>query len=83
LSWNGNKLYRKPAKPVAIIDRPGAGDALAASVLLGRLDGDLQRGLRQGTVLAALCLSQHGDMLVTNPEEVASLMESSAVSLVR
>ena len=83
LSWNGNKLYREPAKPVTIIDGPGAGDGLAAGVIHGWLDGDLQRGLQLGVVMAALCLSQHGDMLVTTPEEVASLMESSAVSLVR
>lgn len=55
----------------------------AAGVIHGWLDGDLQRGLRQGVVMAALCLSRHGDMLVTNPDEVASLLESATVSLVR
>jgi len=83
IAWDGKQMLHEPAKPVTIIDRPGAGDALAAGVIHGWLDGDLRRGLQTGVVLAALCLSQYGDMIYTTPDEVAALMETPGVTLVR
>jgi 2-dehydro-3-deoxygluconokinase len=83
IAFDGSQIYHEPAKPVLIIDRPGAGDALAAGIIHGWLDGDLQLGLKMGVVMAALALSQHGDMLVTTPEEVATLVQSSDTLLVR
>jgi 2-dehydro-3-deoxygluconokinase len=83
IAFDGSQLYHEPAKPVQIIDRPGAGDALAAGIIHGWLDGDLPRGLKMGVVMAALALSQHGDMLVTTPEEVTALMATSDTLLVR
>jgi 2-dehydro-3-deoxygluconokinase len=83
IAFDGKQLYHEPAKPVLIIDRPGAGDALAAGIIHGWMDGDLQHGMKMGVVMAALCLSQHGDMLITTPDEVASLVQSSDTLLVR
>jgi 2-dehydro-3-deoxygluconokinase len=83
IAFDGSQLYHEPAKAVQIIDRPGAGDALAAGIIHGWLDGDLPRGLKMGVVMAALALSQHGDMLVTTPEEVNTLMQASDTLLVR
>lgn len=83
VAYNGDKLYHEPAKPVAIIDRPGAGDGLAAGVIDGWLEGDLVAGLQRGVVLAALALSQHGDMIVTTRDEVESLRSNSTETLVR
>ncbi len=83
IAFDGSQIYHEPAKPVHIIDRPGAGDALAAGIIHGWLDGNLQLGLKMGVVLAALALSQHGDMVITTPEEVASLVETSDTLLVR
>jgi 2-dehydro-3-deoxygluconokinase len=59
------------------VDRLGAGDALASGVLLGWLEGDLRLGLRYGVTLAALALTQHGDMLVTTKDELLALVERS------
>jgi 2-dehydro-3-deoxygluconokinase len=70
------------AVPVAIIDRLGAGDALAAGVIDGWLDGDLHRGLRTGVLLAGMALAQHGDMVVTTAEEVASLLNAGGNSVI-
>jgi 2-dehydro-3-deoxygluconokinase len=70
------KLRRESIPPTQIIDRLGAGDALAAGVIHGWLDGNLELGLRQGMVLAAMALSQHGDMLVTSSKELASLLNN-------
>jgi 2-dehydro-3-deoxygluconokinase len=76
--WDGQKWNHEAAVPTHIIDRLGAGDALAAGVIYGWLNGDLLAGLRYGVTLAALALSQRGDMVVTNEEEILSLSQGSS-----
>ncbi len=84
IGWDGTQTIHQPALPVQIVDRIGAGDALAVGVICGWLDGDFALGLRQGVTLAALALSQRGDAVITTPEEVAALMAStSAVGFVQ
>jgi 2-dehydro-3-deoxygluconokinase len=83
LAWQAGKVLQVSAVPAGMIDRLGAGDALAAGVIHGWLDGDLARGLRMGAVLAALALSQHGDMVVTTPDEVAELLAHGSGIIVR
>ncbi len=78
VAWDGAALHQQPAVETVIIDRPGAGDALAAGVLFGWLQGDLDRGLRYGVTLAALALSQIGDIVITNQDEVNSLLASDS-----
>jgi 2-dehydro-3-deoxygluconokinase len=58
------------APPVQTIDRLGAGDALAAGVIDGWLDGDLESGLRRGVALSALALTQRGDIVITTRSEL-------------
>lgn len=74
VAWDGIQVHHQPALPVRVIDRIGAGDGLAAGVIHGWLDGDLKLGLRLGVTLAALALSQHGDAVVTTPQELDALM---------
>jgi 2-dehydro-3-deoxygluconokinase len=76
LGWDGVHVLHEPAVPVQIIDRLGAGDALAAGVLHGWLAGNFAQGLRNGVVLAALALSQRGDIVVTNPQELDTLLKN-------
>jgi 2-dehydro-3-deoxygluconokinase len=83
LAWRDGEILPVDAVPVTIIDRLGAGDALAAGVLHGWLDGDLEHGLRTGVVLAALALAQHGDMVITTPEEVDALLGAASGMIVR
>lgn len=64
---------RAGARPASVLDRMGAGDALAAGVLHGWLRGDLQAGLRYGCTMAAMALSQHGDMVISDPHELERL----------
>jgi 2-dehydro-3-deoxygluconokinase len=75
IAWDGSQFHQSTAVPVEVVDRIGAGDALAAGVIHGWLDHDLPQGLRYGAVLAALILSQHGDMLVTTQDELLSLLK--------
>lgn len=73
LLWDGKEWLHEPARQTQIIDRLGAGDALAAGVIHGWLDGDMKAGMRYGVTLAALALSQLGDMVITNKAELLAL----------
>jgi 2-dehydro-3-deoxygluconokinase len=78
LLWDGQDWKHEPARPTRILDRLGAGDALAAGVIHGWLDHDLSAGLGYGVTLAALALSQYGDMVVTNKAELLALSQGRA-----
>ena len=83
IAFDGSRLHREAAKPVKIIDRIGAGDAMAAGVLHGWLQGSLQAGLRYGTAMAALALSQFGDTVVTHSGELDLILDDSATDIQR
>ena len=78
LCWDGKFWQSEPAHPTRVIDRLGAGDALAAGVLYGWLNADIPAGLRYGVTLAALALSQHGDMVITTEAEMKALNRQSS-----
>jgi 2-dehydro-3-deoxygluconokinase len=78
LLWDGKDWQHEKARSTRIIDRLGAGDALAAGVIHGWLDGDLSAGLRYGVTLSALALTQFGDMVVTNKSELLGLSQGGA-----
>jgi 2-dehydro-3-deoxygluconokinase len=78
LLWNGKEWQHEPSRQTHIVDRLGAGDALAAGVIHGWLDGDVPAGLRYGVTLAALALSQFGDMVVTNKAELLALSRGNS-----
>ena len=83
IAWDGQRLWHEPALPVEILDRLGAGDALAAGVVHGWLNGSLAEGLRYGVVLAALILTQYGDMVLTTPDEVEMLLTRTGGGMLR
>ena len=78
MAWDGADLHHVGAMPVEVIDRIGAGDALASGVIHGWLDGDLAQGLQYGVALAALALSQNGDMIVTTQEELDAVIQDAS-----
>ena len=78
LGWDGEVWKHEPACPTSVVDRLGAGDALAAGVLYGLLEADFGAGMRYGVTLAALALCQNGDMLVTTKEEMLVLSRQSS-----
>ncbi len=71
------------ARAAEIIDRLGAGDAFAGGVIDGYLDGDVVEGMKRGSVLSALALTQHGDMITTSRNELNTLMTQPQSSLSR
>ena len=68
---------------LSLLARLGAGDALIANVIHGWMDGDLAAGLHYGITLAALVLSQFGDMVITNKDELLALGKSGDSTLAR
>jgi len=74
IAWDDGTITRQPAEPTTVIDRLGAGDALAAGVIHGWLDNDFITGLRAGAALAALALRRHGDIVIARRDELKSLM---------
>jgi 2-dehydro-3-deoxygluconokinase len=81
--WRDGSLAHEAARSAEVIDRIGAGDALAAGVLHGWLAGDVGMGLRCGVALAALAASQHGDMVVTTPHEFEALAGRTPTQVLR
>ena len=77
------ELVQVGTQVAELVDRLGAGDAFTAGVIDGFLDGDLVEGIKRGTMLAALALTQHGDMVSTSRAELGRLLEGSEGSLVR
>ncbi len=77
IGWDGGVVRQEAARPVGIVDRIGAGDALAAGVIHGWLAGDFAAALRYGVTLAALALSQQGDMVITTREELEGLVAAA------
>lgn len=72
--WDGARAWHQPALLVHIVDRLGAGDALAAGVLDGWLAGvSLGHALHTGAIMAALALAQAGDAVLTTRVEIERL----------
>lgn len=65
------ETFVSPSATVEVVDRVGAGDALAAGVIDGWLDGDVVAGVHRRQRLAALALAQRGDMLLLSPADAA------------
>ena len=76
IGWDRETVTHVPARQVGIIDRIGAGDAMVAGVLHGWLQGNFTKGLRYGALTAGLALSQFGDQVMTNKEEVEALLKT-------
>ena len=78
---DGETLISRPSLPTQIVDRVGAGDALAAGVICRLLEhAALEDALRFGLALAALKLSMPGDFALTTREEVETLLEKRSES---
>ena len=83
IAWNGTCVMRESAWNVRVIDRIGAGDAFAAGVICGWKEGSLRRGLRYGNLMAALTLTQLGDMVTTSRQEIEDLLSGPREDIVR
>lgn len=78
-----NELVQVDAMNAEIVDRLGAGDAFSAGVIDGFLDDDLIAGMKRGSVLSSLALTQHGDMITTSRPELNTLLSQQGSSVSR
>jgi 2-dehydro-3-deoxygluconokinase len=62
------------ALPAQVVDRVGVGDAFAAGVIVGLLEGNVARGVEYGRAMAALKAGIEGDQLRAEADEVLRLM---------
>ncbi len=69
-------VYGEPAIPGVEVDPIGRGDAFAAGLIWGALEGDLCAGLRYGVALASLSQTFWGDVPWVTRQEVLGLLTS-------
>ncbi len=65
------------------VDRLGAGDAFAAGLLYGVLNGDWDLGLRYGLAMAAIKHTIPGDWFIGTKEEVEATLQAQPHRVVR
>jgi 2-dehydro-3-deoxygluconokinase len=70
VAWWQGESFTAPALPTVAVDRIGAGDAFAAGLLWGLLDGTPQDPLARATAMGSLAMSVHGDQCRFSADEV-------------
>jgi 2-dehydro-3-deoxygluconokinase len=83
IAYQEGRVLRTRSYEVEVVDRLGAGDAFAAGLIHGLLDGDLQKGLDYGVALSALKHSIPGDFAWVTREEVEALLKGPALRISR
>ena len=83
VGYAGGKLYESAWYEVEIVDRLGAGDALAAGLIHGMLDGDLGKGVDYGGAMGALKHTIPGDLPWINADEVEAALSGAGLRVRR
>lgn len=78
-----DEVIESPWYEVEIVDRLGAGDALAAGLLHGLLDGDLEKGVLYGAALGALKHTVPGDLPWLDRAEVEAVLAGQGLRIKR
>ena len=83
IAYQDGRVLKTRSHEVEIVDRLGAGDSFAAGLILGLLDGDLQKGVDYGVALSAVKHSIPGDFAWITREEVENLLKGSGLRISR
>jgi 2-dehydro-3-deoxygluconokinase len=75
--------HETPWYEVEIVDRLGAGDALAAGLIHGMLDGDFKKGLEYGAAMGALKHTIPGDLPWVTKDEVEAVLAGHGLRIRR
>jgi 2-dehydro-3-deoxygluconokinase len=83
IGYTAGQTYESAWYEVEIVDRLGAGDAFAAGVIHGLLDGDLKKGVDYGAVMGALKHTIPGDLVWITKDEVESILQGQGLRVQR
>lgn len=83
VGYSAGKIHESAWYEVEIVDRLGAGDALAAGLIHGLLDGDLKKGLDYGAALGALKHTIPGDLPWITKDEVEAVLRGQGLRVRR
>jgi 2-dehydro-3-deoxygluconokinase len=83
IAYSAGTTLESPWYEVEIVDRLGAGDALAAGLIHGLLDGDLKKGLDYGAAMGALKHTIPGDLPWITRDEVEAVLQGQGLRVRR
>lgn len=81
--WSAGRVYRTRSYELEIVDRLGAGDAFAAGLIDGLLDGDPQRAIDFATAMSALKHTIPGDFPWLTRDEVEAAASGGGLRISR
>lgn len=83
VGFSAGRTHESAWYEVEIVDRLGSGDALAAGLIHGLLDGDLKKGLDYGAALGAIKHTIPGDLPWITKEEVEAVLQGQGLRVRR
>jgi 2-dehydro-3-deoxygluconokinase len=83
VGYADGELHETPSYEVEIVDRLGAGDAMASGIIHGLLDGDFAKGLQYGAAMGAIKHTIPGDLPWINVDEVEAVMTGQGLRIKR
>src|SRR5262245_11046983 len=83
VGYSAGQTYESAWYEVEIVDRLGAGDALAAGLIHGLLDNDLKKGLDYGAAMGALKHTIPGDLPWLTKEEIEAAIQGQGLRIRR
>lgn len=83
MAATADRFVESPWYEVEIVDRLGAGDALASGLIHGLLDGDLEKGVLYGAALGALKHTVPGDLPWIDRAEVEAVLAGQGLRIKR
>lgn len=83
VGYAGGKTFESAWYEVEIVDRLGAGDALAAGLIHGLIDGDLKKGLDYGAAMGALKHTIPGDLPWLTKDEIEAAVQGDGLRIKR
>jgi len=83
VGFANGEFYETPWYEVEIVDRLGAGDALASGLIHGLLDGDFSKGLEYGAAMGALKHTIPGDFPWISKDEVEGVLAGHGLRIRR
>lgn len=83
VGYANEQFHETPWYDVEIVDRLGAGDALASGLIHGLLDGDFVKGLEYGAAMGAIKHTIPGDLPWMSKDEIEAVMGGAGLRIRR